>query len=61
MTESNEIKRQRKREKRADALRDAFEKAILKDMTKGDEAARRAACKLFADKLAEKCDTLQRR
>jgi hypothetical protein len=59
MTESNGIKRQRERAKRAEDLRDSFEKAVLKDMQNPDEAARRAACKLYNDRLAEKCDALQ--
>lgn len=64
MTHSNELKRQRKRAARAELIRDSFEEAILKDLqnkgtTRDDEAARRAACKLYNDGLAAKVDALQ--
>jgi hypothetical protein len=59
VTEPIEVQNARKRAKRAEALRDAFEKTILKDMTKGDEAARRAACKLYNDRALERIEELQ--
>ena len=64
MTVSNEIKKAKKRDERAEKLRVAFEEGLLRDMqspgdSRDDAGIRRAALKMYNDGLATKCDAMQ--
>jgi hypothetical protein len=59
MTDSNELKNKRKREKRAEEIRDKFDTALLSELGSNDPAAVRAALKIVNDRAFERIEALQ--
>jgi hypothetical protein len=59
MTTSIEIQKQKKREKRAEEIRDKFDVALLSELGSDDPAAVRAALKIVNDRAFERIDALQ--
>ena len=58
-TERQEVTKAKQRAKRAEQIKDAADKALLRELKSSDAAAVRAALKIWNDRAFEKIEALQ--